>query len=55
MDNCACGRRPGQAPHFLQVLAPEFQVAATCCPILFTKDPETGGFYAGAMFGFQAR
>jgi len=41
------------APHFLQVLAPEFQVAATCCPILFTKDPETGSFYAGAMFGFK--
>ena len=41
------------APHFVQVLAPEFQVAATCCPILFTKDPETGSFYAGAMFGFK--
>ena len=41
------------APHFLQVRSPEFQVAATCCPILFTKDPETGSFYAGAMFGFK--
>jgi hypothetical protein len=41
------------APHFVQVLAPEFQVAATCCPILFTKDAETGAFYAGAMFGFK--
>lgn len=40
-------------PHFVQILAPEFQVAATCCPILFTKDPETGAFYAGAMFGFK--
>ena len=40
-------------PHFVQILAPEFLVASTCCPILFTKDPETGGFYAGAMFGFK--
>lgn len=40
-------------PHFVQILAPEFLLAATCCPILFTKDPETGGFYAGAMFGFK--
>ena len=41
------------APHFVQILAPEFMVASTCCPILFTKDPEAGGFYAGAMFGFK--
>lgn len=41
------------APHFVQVLAPEFASASACCPILFTKDPETGGFYAGAMFGFK--
>jgi len=47
-------RPPGEAaPHFVQILAPEFQSASTCCPILFTKDPEAGGFYAGAMFGFK--
>jgi hypothetical protein len=43
----------GQIPHFVQILAPEFLVAATCCPVLFTKNPETGVFYAGAMFGFK--
>jgi hypothetical protein len=43
----------GPAPHFLQILAPEFPQASVFCPILFTKDPETGAFYAGAMFGFK--
>jgi hypothetical protein len=42
-----------QVPHFVQVLAPEFNAAAVCCPILFTKDAGTGAFYAGAMFGFK--
>ena len=42
-----------QTLHFVQILAPEFLVASTRCPILFTKYPETGGFYAGAMFGFK--
>ncbi len=40
--------------HFVQILASEFAAAAACCPILFTKEPETGGFYAGAVFGFKA-
>ena len=40
-------------PHFVQILASEFAAAATCCPILFTKDASSGGFYAGAMFGFK--
>jgi SapC len=39
--------------HFVQILAPEFAVAAMCCPILFTKEAATGAFYAGAMFGFK--
>lgn len=42
------------APHFVQVLAGEFTAAAACCPILLTKEPATGGFYAGAVFGFKA-
>ena len=42
-----------QTLHFVQILAPEFLLASTCCPILLTKSPETGGFYAGAMFGFK--
>jgi hypothetical protein len=47
--------RPVEAatPHFVQIVAGEFPVAATCCPILFTKDSSTGGFYAGAVFGFR--
>jgi hypothetical protein len=45
-----------QAPstsHFVQIVASEFATAATCCPILLAKSPETGRFYAGAMFGFK--
>jgi hypothetical protein len=40
-------------PHFIQIVASEFPVAATYCPILFTKEASTGAFYAGAMFGFK--
>src|SRR4051812_3027573 len=40
-------------PHFVQILVPEFSAAATCCPVLFTKEAETGAFYVGAMFGFK--
>ena len=39
--------------HFVQVLANEFAAAAACCPVLFTKDTDTGGFFAGAVFGFK--
>jgi SapC protein len=39
--------------HFVQIVASEFAVAATCCPILLAKSPETGRFYAGAMLGFK--
>ena len=53
MDNCACGAAEAQTPHFCRSSPAEFAAAATCCPILFTKDPETGSFYAGAMFGFK--
>ena len=41
------------APHFVQIVTSEFAPAATCCPILLTKSPETGAFYAGAMYGFK--
>jgi hypothetical protein len=44
---------PATAPHFVQILASEFAAAATCCPILFTKDTTDGHFFAGAMFGFK--
>lgn len=38
---------------FIQIVASEFAAAAATCPILFSKSPETGQFYAGAMFGFR--
>ena len=40
-------------PHFVQVVASEFAAAASCCPIVFTKQPQTGAFYTGVMFGLQ--
>jgi hypothetical protein len=38
---------------FVQIVVNEFAAAAAACPILFSKFPETGQFYAGAMFGFR--
>jgi len=40
-------------PHFPQVLVSEFAAAASCCPVLFTKESTSGQFYAGAMLGFK--
>jgi hypothetical protein len=45
--------RTGTDPHFVQIVASEFAAAAASSPILFTKNPESGSFYAGAMFGFK--
>lgn len=39
--------------NFVPVAVGEFAAAAATCPILFSKSPETGQFYAGAMFGFR--
>ena len=41
------------ARNFAQIVSSEFEAAAAACPILFSKFPETGQFYAGAMFGFD--
>jgi hypothetical protein len=38
--------------HFVQIVPGEFARVAARCPIVLTKHPETGGFYAGALFGF---
>jgi SapC protein len=38
---------------FVPIVASEFAAAAAACPILFSKSPETGQFYVGAMFGFR--
>lgn len=39
--------------HFAQVVADEFLQAAPHYPILFTKHPETGAFYAGVVMGVE--
>ena len=47
-------RRSTADSHFVQITAAEFEAAAACCPVLFTKNATTGAFYVGAMFGFKA-
>jgi hypothetical protein len=38
---------------FVQIVAAEFEQAAARFPILFSKNMDTGAFYAGAMLGLQ--
>lgn len=45
--------RSGAEPHFVQVVPSEFVAAAIACPILFSKDPATGAFYAGVALGLK--
>lgn len=40
-------------PHFVEIVPGEFQAAAIACPILFSKNPGTGAFYAGAVLGLK--
>ena len=40
--------------HFVQVVSEEIPLAATEYPILFTKNSDTGAFYAGAVMGLEA-
>jgi hypothetical protein len=51
--NIRLRRQPGQEPHFVPIVVSEFGDAAVCCPIFLAKNPETGRFYAGALFGFK--
>lgn len=46
-------RGRGPEPHFVQIVPGEFVAAAIACPILFSKDPATGAFYAGAVLGLK--
>lgn len=46
-------RRSDGGLHFVQIVVSEFAAAAASCPILFSKDPSTGAFYAGAMLTFK--
>ncbi|RSU50513.1 SapC family protein [Sphingomonas sp. S-NIH.Pt15_0812] len=46
-------RTPESQRHFVQLVPSEFAAAALHYPILFTKHPETGGFFAGAILGVK--
>ncbi len=46
-------RAPDASRHFAQIVADEFAPAAQDLPIFFTKHPETGAFYAGAVLGLK--
>lgn len=46
-------RRIDGARHFAQIVADEFPLAAPHYPILFTKNAETGAFYAGVVMGVE--
>jgi hypothetical protein len=47
----AMRRASAAGRHFVQVMPSEFAKVATRCPIVLTKHPETGRFYAGALLG----
>ncbi len=47
------GRASDADRHFAQIVADEFLQAAPYYPILFTKHPETGAFYAGVVMGLE--
>ncbi|MGN6375575.1 MAG: SapC family protein [Sphingomonas sp.] len=40
------------AQHFVRIVAGEIASAAAHCPVVFSKNPEDGRFYVGAMLGF---
>ena len=48
------GAQYGDNQRFVAVVVNEFHALATHCPILFSKDADTGQFYCGAMMGFDA-
>jgi hypothetical protein len=46
--------RYGDSQRFVAVVVNEFHALQKYCPILFSKDADTGQFYCGAMLGFDA-
>jgi len=40
-------------PHFTPVVTSEFFIAAASCPIMLTKEVETGNFYAGIVLSLK--
>lgn len=51
--HAGAGARFGDARRFVPVILGEFPLLAAHYPILLTKDSETGGFFIGAMLGFD--
>jgi hypothetical protein len=47
------GFRRDSRQHFVRIVLSEFTAAASCCPILLTKDATSGDFYAAALLGFK--
>jgi len=48
------GAALGDAVMYAMTYPMEFRDIQSCYPILFTKDPNTGGFFAAAVMGFEA-
>ena len=47
------GAALGDAVMYVMTYPMEFRDVQSCYPILFTKDPGTGGFFATAVLGFE--
>ncbi len=43
-----------EIPQFVPIVTSEFSNASQSCPILFAKDPQTGGFIVGAVFSLKS-
>ena len=48
------GAALGDAVMYVMTYPMEFRDIQSCYPILFTKDSNTGGFFAAALLGFEA-
>jgi hypothetical protein len=48
------GAALGDAAMYVMTYPMEFRDVQACYPILFTKDPNTGGFFAAAVLGLEA-
>jgi len=48
------GAALGDAVMYVMTYPMEFRDIQSCYPILFTKDPNSGGFFAAALLGFEA-
>lgn len=48
------GAALGDAVMYMLTYPMEFRDIQSCYPILFTKDPNTGGFFPAAVLGFEA-